>query len=239
MSNSNFSSCNNSSNNRFGLKCYLLQLIVVLLLAGYQLGWGQWKIETNILSLLPTDSQAQANQQQDISQAKSALFQQANQRVLVAISGEKAIPAYYQLANTITSFSGIENESMTVPDISDVIAFYQPYRDSVMTDDYQALLTEPQAINNFVLGKLTQVSDPFVSGSLAISPRLNLADFLATGLTQLQSFETEQGIIVVNKNGLKHYIMPIKVDVDGFSVKANSSIFATVTSRIPTVENKV
>jgi len=199
---------------------------VVLLLAGYQLGWGQWKIETNILSLLPTDSQAQASQQQDINQAKSALFQQANQRVLVAISGEQAIPAYHQLANTITSFTGIENESMTVPDISDVIAFYQPYRDSVMTDDYQALLTEPQAINNFVLGKLTQVSDPFVSGSLAISPRLNLADFLATGLTQLQSFETEQGIIVVHKDGLKHYIMPIKVNVDGFSVK-QTQVFST------------
>ncbi|CAM2922806.1 MMPL family transporter [Moritella viscosa] len=238
MSNSNFSSCNNSSNNRFGLKCYLLQLIVVLLLAGYQLGWGQWKIETNILSLLPTDSQAQANQQQDISQAKSALFQQANQRVLVAISGEKAIPAYYQLANTITSFSGIENESMTVPDISDVIAFYQPYRDSVMTDDYQALLTEPQAINNFVLGKLTQVSDPFVSGSLAISPRLNLADFLATGLTQLQSFETEQGIIVVNKNGLKHYIMPIKVDVDGFSVKQTQAFSQQLQAEFQRLKTK-
>ncbi|WP_075532374.1 MMPL family transporter [Moritella viscosa] len=238
MSNSNFSSCNNSSNNRFGLKCYLLQLIVVLLLAGYQLGWGQWKIETNILSLLPTDSQAQANQQQDISQAKSALFQQANQRVLVAISGEKAISAYYQLANTITSFSGIENESMTVPDISDVIAFYQPYRDSVMTDDYQALLTEPQAINNFVLGKLTQVSDPFVSGSLAISPRLNLADFLATGLTQLQSFETEQGIIVVNKNGLKHYIMPIKVDVDGFSVKQTQAFSQQLQAEFQRLKTK-
>ncbi|WP_075476404.1 MMPL family transporter [Moritella viscosa] len=238
MSNSNFSGCNNSSNNRFGLKCYLLQLIVVLLLAGYQLGWGQWKIETNILSLLPTDSQAQANQQQDISQAKSALFQQANQRVLVAISGEKAIPAYYQLANTITSFSGIENESMTVPDISDVIAFYQPYRDSVMTDDYQALLTEPQAINNFVLGKLTQVSDPFVSGSLAISPRLNLADFLATGLTQLQSFETEQGIIVVNKNGLKHYIMPIKVDVDGFSVKQTQAFSQQLQAEFQRLKTK-
>jgi len=222
VSNSNFSGCNN----KFGLKCYLFQLVVVLLLAGYQLGWGQWKIETNILSLLPTDSQAQASQQQDINQAKSALFQQANQRVLVAISGEQAIPAYHQLANTITSFTGIENESMTVPDISDVIAFYQPYRDSVMTDDYQALLTEPQAINNFVLGKLTQVSDPFVSGSLAISPRLNLADFLATGLTQLQSFETEQGIIVVHKDGLKHYIMPIKVNVDGFSVK-QTQVFST------------
>ncbi|WP_249185333.1 MMPL family transporter [Moritella sp. 5] len=234
MSNSNFSVCNN----KFGLKCYLLQLVVVLLLAGYQLGWGQWQIETNILSLLPTDSQAQASQKQDINQAKSALFQQANQRVLVAISGEQAIPAYHQLANTITSFTGIESESMTVPDISDVITFYQPYRDSVMTDDYQALLTDPQAINNFVLGKLTQVSDPFVSGSLAISPRLNLADFLATGLTQLQSFETEQGIIVVNKDGLKHYIMPIKVNVDGFSVKQTQAFSTQLQAEFQRLETK-
>ncbi|PKH07068.1 MMPL family transporter [Moritella sp. Urea-trap-13] len=237
MSNSNLSAnnCNQrhdskisskSSHKKRGLKLYLLQLLAVLLLAGYQLGWGQWQIETNILSLLPHDNQAQASQKQDINQAKSALFQQANQRVLVAISGEQAIPAYKQLAKTISTFDGIENEAMTVPDIKDIIAFYQPYRDSVMTADYQALLTESsatlttaQAINNFVLGKLTQVSDPFVSGSLAIAPRLNLADFLATGLAQLQSFETEQGIIVVNQDGLKHYIMPIKVDVDGFSVK--------------------
>lgn len=224
----------NSSRKKRGLKLYLLQLLAVLLLAGYQLGWGQWQIETNILSLLPNDSQAQASQKHDIQQAKSALFQQANQRVLVAISGEQAIPAYQQLAKTISTFDGIENEAMAVPDIKDIIAFYQPYRDSVMTADYQALLTDtvsatltelrvtlsaPQAINNFVLGKLTQVSDPFVSGSLAIAPRLNLADFLATGLAQLQSFETEQGIIVVNQDGLKHYIMPIKVAVDGFSVK--------------------
>ena len=211
---------------------------MVLLLAGYQLGWGQWQIETNILSLLPTDSQAQASQKHNMQQAKSALFQQANQRVLVAISGEQAIPAYHQLANTITSFSGIENESMTVPDISDVIAFYQPYRDSVMTDDYRALLADPQAVNNFVLGKLTQVSDPFVSGSLAISPRLNLADFLATGLTQLQSFETEQGIIVVNKNGLKHYIMPIKVDVDGFSVKQTQAFSQQLQAEFQRLETK-
>ncbi|EDM68721.1 putative membrane protein, Predicted exporter [Moritella sp. PE36] len=247
MSNSNLSANSRSdsrgSNNRdlnkkLGLKCYLLQLAMVLLLAGYQLGWGQWQIETNILSLLPTDSQAQASQQYNIQQAKAALFQQANQRVLVAISGEQAIPAYRQLANEITSFDGIENESMTVPDISEVIAFYQPYRDSVMTDDYQALLSTPQAINNFVLGKLTQVSDPFVSGSLAISPRLNLADFLATGLTQLQSFETEQGIIVVNKNGLKHYIMPIKVDVDGFSVKQTQAFSQQLQAEFRRLESK-
>ena len=216
---------------------------MVLLLAGYQLGWGQWQIETNILSLLPTDSQAQVSQkytiqQKSVQQAKAALFQQANQRVLVAISGEQAIPAYKQLAKTITTFDGIENESMTVPDISDVIAFYQPYRDSVMTDDYQALLADPQAINNFVLGKLTQVSDPFVSGSLAISPRLNLADFLATGLTKLQSFETEQGMIVVNKNELKHYIMPIKVDVDGFSVKQTQAFSQQLQAEFQQLETK-
>ncbi|NQZ51301.1 MAG: hypothetical protein HRT95_14375 [Moritella sp.] len=227
-----------SANKKVGLKCYLLQLAVVLLLAGYQLGWGQWQIETNILSLLPTDSQAQASQKHNIQQAKAALFQQANQRVLVAISGEQAIPAYRQLATEITSFDGIENEAMAVPDISEVIEFYQPYRDSVMTDDYQALLTDPQAINNFVLGKLTQVSDPFVSGSLAIAPRLNLADFLATGLTQLQSFETEQGIIVVNKHGLKHYIMPIKVDVDGFSVKQTQAFSQQLQAEFQRLESK-
>ena len=232
-----------SANKKIGLKCYLLQLVVVLLLAGYQLSWGQWQIETNILSLLPTDSQAQASQkhttqQKNVQQAKAALFQQANQRVLVAISGEQAILAYRQLATEITSFDGIENEAMAVPDISEVIEFYQPYRDSVMTDDYQALLSTPQAINNFVLGKLTQVSDPFVSGSLAISPRLNLADFLATGLTQLQSFETEQGIIVVNKNGLKHYIMPIKVDVDGFSVKQTQVFSQQLQAEFQRLESK-
>ncbi|WP_293136012.1 hypothetical protein [Moritella sp.] len=253
MSNSNLSNSGNirhcannnrinnskhSANKKVGLKCYLLQLAVVLLLAGYQLGWGQWQIETNILSLLPTDSQAQASQKHNIQQAKAALFQQANQRVLVAISGEQAIPAYRQLATEITSFDGIENEAMAVPDISEVIEFYQPYRDSVMTDDYQALLTDPQAINNFVLGKLTQVSDPFVSGSLAIAPRLNLADFLATGLTQLQSFETEQGIIVVNKHGLKHYIMPIKVDVDGFSVKQTQAFSQQLQAEFQRLESK-
>ena len=253
MSNSNLSNSGNirhcannnrinnskhSANKKVGLKCYLLQLAVVLLLAGYQLGWGQWQIETNILSLLPTDSQAQASQKHNIQQAKAALFQQANPRVLVAISGEQAIPAYRQLATEITSFDGIENEAMAVPDISEVIEFYQPYRDSVMTDDYQALLTDPQAINNFVLGKLTQVSDPFVSGSLAIAPRLNLADFLATGLTQLQSFETEQGIIVVNKHGLKHYIMPIKVDVDGFSVKQTQAFSQQLQAEFQRLESK-
>ncbi|QUM76046.1 hypothetical protein HWV00_07320 [Moritella sp. 24] len=210
------------SSNKFGLTFYLIQLVAVLLLAGYQLGWGQWQIETNILSLLPSDSQTSQkhiNQQKNVQQAKSALFQQANQRVLVAISGAQAIPAYRQLADTIKAFDGIENEAMTVPDINEVIAFYQPYRDSVITASYQALLADPNAISQFVLAKLTQVSDPFVSASLAISPRLNLADFLASGLAELQSFETEQGIVVVNKNALKHYIMPIKVAVDGFSVK--------------------
>jgi len=240
----------NSSRKKRGLKLYLLQLLAVLLLAGYQLGWGQWQIETNILSLLPNDNQAQASQKHDIQQAKSALFQQANQRVLVAISGEQAIPAYQQLAKTISTFDGIENEAMAVPDIKDIIAFYQPYRDSVMTADYQALLADtasatlteprvtlsaPQAINNFVLGKLTQVSDPFVSGSLAIAPRLNLADFLATGLAQLQSFETEQGIIVVNQNGSKHYIMPIKVAVDGFSVKQTQAFSQQLQAEFKTL----
>lgn len=243
MSNSNVSnnSHNSSSKNRgskLGLKCYLFQLVAVLLLAGYQLGWGQWQIETNILSLLPTDSQAQVTQHQDMQQAKSALFQQANQRVLVAISGEQAISAYKELEKTVTVFDGIENEAMTVPDINEVIAFYQPYRDSVITDNYQALLTSPEAINNFVLGKLTQVSDPFVSGSLAISPRLNLADFLATGLTQLQSFETEQGILFVTKDNVKHYIMPIKVDVDGFSVKQTQAFSTQLQAEFQQLETK-
>ncbi|GIC76891.1 MMPL family transporter [Moritella sp. F3] len=238
------SNCNNqshdsnNSHNKLGVKFYLLQLIAVLLLAGYQLGWGQWQIETNILSLLPQNSQTQSSQKHNIQQAKSALFQQANQRVLVAISGEQAVPAYKQLTKTISTFDGIENEAMTVPDIKDIVTFYQPYRDSVMTADYQALLTDPHAINNFVLGKLTQVSDPFVSGSLAIAPRLNLAEFLATGLAKLQSFETEQGIIVVNQDGLKHYIMPIKVDVDGFSVKQTQAFSQQLQAEFKTLESQ-
>ena len=247
MSNSEY---NEKMSNKLGLKCYLLQLIAVLLLAGYQLGWGQWQIETNILSLLPTDNQAlsspvAASQKHDINQAKSVLFAQANQRVLVAISGEQAMPAYQQLTHTIAAFSGIESEVMTVPDISEVIGFYHPYRDSLMTADYQALLNDAQAIssssqaiNNFVLSKLTQVSDPFVSGSLAIAPRLNLADFLATGLAQLQSVETEQGILVVNQDDLKHYIMPIKVDVDGFSVKQTQAFSQQLQTEFQQLEAK-
>jgi predicted exporter len=201
-----------SYNNNF--KFYIIQLICVLALGLYQLMWGQWQIETNILSLLPTSSH-----QQDVAKAKTALFQQANQRVLVAISGERPIAAYRELAQAIKSFNGIENETLAIPEIADIIAFYAPYRDSVLTPQYQQLLADPQALNNFVLGQLTQVSNPFVSGSLAIAPRLNLADFLAVGLSSLQSFETEQGIITVNQKNKTYYIMPIKVDVDGFSVK--------------------
>jgi predicted exporter len=201
-----------SYNNSF--KFYIIQLICVLTLGLYQLMWGQWQIETNILSLLPTSSH-----QQDVAKAKTALFQQANQRVLVAISGERPIAAYRELAKAIKSFNGIENETLAIPEIADIIAFYAPYRDSVVTPQYQQLLADPQALNNFVLGQLTQISNPFVSGSLAIAPRLNLADFLAVGLSSLQSFETDQGIITVNQKNKTYYIMPIKVDVDGFSVK--------------------
>lgn len=195
-------------------KFYIIQLICVLALGLYQLMWGQWQIETNILSLLPTSSH-----QQDVAKAKTALFQQANQRVLVAISGERPIAAYHELARAIKSVNGIENESLAIPEIADIIDFYAPYRDSVVTPQYRQLLADPVALNNFVLGQLTQVSNPFVSGSLAIAPRLNLADFLAVGLSSLQSFDTEQGIITVSQENKTYYIMPIKVDVDGFSVK--------------------
>ncbi len=216
-----------------GFKLYIVQLICVLTLGLYQLEWGSWQIETNILSLLPTSSH-----QQDAAKAKTALFQQANQRVTVAISGERSIAAYRELAEVIKTFDGIEYQEIKLPEISDVIAFYAPYRDSVLTPNYQQLLSSSLALNDFVIGQLTQISNPFVSGSLAIAPRLNLADFLYNGLSSLQSFDTEQGIITVTQQNKTYYIMPIKVDVDGFSVKQTQLFSQQLQDQFARIEQR-
>ena len=65
---------------------YWLQLCSVLLLGGYLLFFGQWQIETNLLSILP-----HSEQQQDFKRAEQALFKQKSQQLVVLISGENAL----------------------------------------------------------------------------------------------------------------------------------------------------
>ena len=152
---------------------YWLQLLLVLALAGSAIFNGQWSIQSNLLSLLP-----QENSKKELKAAEKALFSQTEKQVVILVSGDDALAAYHALQNKIFTLAGISLIDNKMHSLADVSQFYLPYRHNLLSASYQDNLINKEAVTQMINAQLVQLSNPFVSETLAFDPRLNLADYL-------------------------------------------------------------
>jgi len=200
-------------------KIYWLQLCAVLLLGGYLLIFGQWRIETNLLSILP-----HSEQQQDFKAAEQALFNHKSQQLIVLISGKNALKAHHALADSVNDIANVAILPTPEPSLSDIAEFYTPYRHNFLTPSYLENIDNSQALQQLATNQIVQLANPFVSATIATAPRLNLADYLQVTLSNLSDIEFEQGVAFVNTEDQRYFISRLQVSLDGLDLNTSTDI---------------
>lgn len=200
-------------------KLYWLQLCSVLLLGGYLLFFGQWQLETNLLSILP-----QSAQQQDFSAAEQALFNDKSQQLVILITGENALQAHKALEMGVNDMAKVNVLPLPEPALAAIADFYLPYRDNFLTPAYQEHIDNSQALAALAMSQVSQVANPFVSATLAKAPRLNLAQYLQVAFSNLADIEFAQGVAFVNVQGQRHFISRLQVTLDGLDLNTSTAI---------------
>jgi len=216
-----------------GLIAYFVQLALVLLLGSYFLIMGEWTIQSNLLSLLP-DSQNEIV----LNKAEQALFKDKEQQVIIALSGEQAIPAYQYLQRQLSALPEVKINKFQLPSLTEITDFYLPYKDNFLSERYLTSINDPEVMTQLITSQLIQLNNPFVSRTLAQAPRLNLADYLNTELSQLNTAEVVQGIPSVFVENNRYFISQLSLNIAGFSLKKSQQTNKLLLAIFQEVESK-
>tara|TARA_R110000744_G_scaffold1965_6_gene7683 strand:+ start:12047 stop:14344 length:2298 start_codon:yes stop_codon:yes gene_type:complete len=200
-------------------KLYWLQLLAVFLLGGYLLFFGKWRIESNLLSILPHSAQ-----QQDFSAAEQALFKNKSQQLMVLIAGENALNAYHALAAKVADVANVNIVPLAEPSLTDIAKFYNPFRHNFLAPSYLENIGNSQALMQLATKQVIQVANPFVSETIATAPRLNLAEYLQVALSNLADVEFDQGVTFVNVQGQRYLLGRLQVTLDGLDLNTSVDI---------------
>lgn len=213
-------------------KLYWLQLLAVFLLGGYLLFFGQWRIESNLLSILPHSAQ-----QQDFSAAEQALFKSKSQQLIVLIAGDNALKAHDALAMKVHDVANVSLAPLIEPSLTDIAEFYRPFRHNFLTSSYLEHLDNSQALAQLATKQIIQVANPFVSETIATAPRLNLAEYLQVALSNLADVEFDQGVAFVNVQGQRYLISRLQVTLDGLDLNTSVDISAKLQQLFNDIRN--
>ena len=112
-----------------GLIAYFLQLGVVLILGLYFLVMGEWNVQSNLLSLLPSSENDVM-----LNKAEQALFKDKEQQVVIALSGKQAIPAYQDMQTKLTAIPTVDLSVFQLPSLIEITQFYLPYKDNFLSE---------------------------------------------------------------------------------------------------------
>ena len=200
-------------------KLYWLQLLAVFLLGGYLLFFGKWRIESNLLSILPHSAQ-----QQDFSAAEQALFKNKSQQLMVLIAGKNALNAYHALAAKVADVANVNIVPLAEPSLTDIAKFYNPFRHNFLAPSYLENIGNSQALMQLATKQVIQVANPFVSETIATAPRLNLAEYLQVALSNLADVEFDQGVTFVNVQGQRYLLGRLQVTLDGLDLNTSVDI---------------
>lgn len=181
--------------------------------------FGHWHLETNLLSILPKT----ANNQQ-FSAAEDALFNTRNQQAVVLISGDNALAAYNAINKEVEQLANVDVIAQPEMQLSDIVEFYRPFRNNFVSSSYQNAISSAAELTQYNLNQLVQLTNPLVSETLQIAPRLNLADYLANELPSLSPFKLEQGIATLAYENKTFLVMRLQFVVDGFSLAQSKQL---------------
>lgn len=185
----------------------------------FMMVFGRWQLETNLLSLLPASAQTSK-----VQAAGRALFADKQNQIVILVSGEDATAAYNMLQNGVKFIDEISVIDSPQPTVKSLSEFYLPYRHNFLSQRYLDALDDKKALKDLVAGQLTQLSNPFVSETLAVSPRLNLADYLQETLISMGDVEYHQGVPAIIVGQKIYFISRLQLNVDGFSLNSSKKI---------------
>jgi len=214
-----------------GLFAYFLQLALVLSLGAYFLVMGEWHVQSNLLSLLPSSKNDLV-----LNKAEQALFKDKEQQVVIAISGEQAIPAYRNLQQKLSALAVVELNKFQLPSLTEISEFYLPYKDNFLSERYFKSINDPEVMSQLITSQLIQMNNPFVSSTIALAPRLSLADYLNTELNLFNNVEIFKDIPTVIVAGERHFISQLQLRIDGFSLKQSQKVNHQLLQIIQQVE---
>lgn len=214
-------------------KFYFTQLFLVLAIGCYQLIFGSWQVQTNILSILPKTQISKA-----LLSSEQALFGQAKKKVTVAISGDKAVIAHNALVQQLNQIASVHIHTEQLPSIEGISQFYAPFKDNFLPLQYSQALNNAAEMQSIILSQVTQMANPFVSATLEVSPRLALADYLNTEFNNLTSYKQKHGLISAEFKGQTYYLLSLNISTDAFSIKESQLIAKQLQSVFSTIKNE-
>ena len=141
--------------------------------------------------------------------------------MVVLVTGDDALSAYKVLATSINETAQVEFLPTPEPAMSDIAAFYLPYRHNVLSQNYVENIADSQALSQIASNQVIQLANPFVSETIATAPRLNLADYLQGSLLNLSDIEFYQGVAAINVQQQRYLIMHMQLSLDGFDLNAS------------------
>jgi len=204
-----------------------------MILGCYQLMFGSWQIQTNILSILPNAQVSEA-----LLSSEQALFGEAKKKVTVAISGDKAGIAHNVLVQQLNQISSVAIHTEQIPSITLISQFYAPFKDNFLPQKYTQALESALDMQSIILSQVTQLANPFVGETLEISPRLALAEHLNTEFNNLMSFKQKQGMATAELNGQTYYLLSLSLSTDAFSIKESQLVAQQLQSVFSTIESE-
>jgi len=214
-------------------KFYVTQLLLILLLGGYQFVFGSWQVQTNILSILPNTQISKA-----LLSSEQALFGQAKKKVTIALTGEKAVIAYNALVTKLNQIESVDIHTEQLPSISQISQFYRPFKDNFLTPQYVKALDDASEMQSLILSQVIQMANPFVSETIAFSPRLALAEYLNTEFNNLTSYKQKQGLITSVLNDKTYYLLSLTISTDTFSIKESQLVAQQLQSVFLSIESE-
>jgi len=204
---------------------YIAQLLIVILLGLYLIFYSQWTLQSNLLSLLPNSSQ-----QQNFTHAEQALFSEKQKQITILTSGKNSVQAHQLLQQKIQSIDEITLVESSHPSISNLTAFYSPYKHNLLSTQYSDSLNSAEKLAQLVTAQLSHFSNPFVSETLSVAPRLNLAHYLQESLDNMGNIEYYNDISAINVNQQYYLITQLQLNIDGFSLKHAQTLTTQLTT---------
>ena len=202
-----------------GLIAYFLQLTLVVLLGVYFLVMGEWHVQSNLLSLLPGSKNDLV-----LNKAEQALFKDKEQQVVIALSGKQAIPAYQAMKMKLSALSMVELNEFQLPSLTEISQYYLPYKDNLLSERYLKNINDPAVMTQLITSQLIQMNNPFVSSTIALAPRLNLADYLNAELNLFNNVEIFKDIPSVVIESKRYFISQLNLNIAGFSLKESQKV---------------
>jgi len=206
--------------------------LCVFVLGIYLAIFGQWKLETNLLSLLPTSSN-----DQEIQLAEKALFSHKEQQLVVLISGDNSISAHQMLQHAINEIAQISSVNLPEPSLTEITQFYLPYRHNFLSQQYLDNINNKQELTRLFTSQMIELANPFVSETLSTAPRLNLAHYLQATLEQMEGIEYYQGVPSITFQQQRYLFSRLALNFNGFSLKLSQELSVELQHLFKQIEN--